>query len=102
MPPEEHGFIRFLSDRYRALLTPLGQALLWATGAAGLMMLWGLQPAIAFFSFCAAVLLAGLVAGLPFRPRLQLTRRLPPPVSAGDTLLYRWWWRTGASTPRAR
>jgi len=88
MPPEEHRFIRFLSDRYRALLTPLGQAMLWASGAAALMMLWGLQPAIAFFSFCAAALVAGLVAGLPFRPRLTLTRRLPPPVSAGDTLLY--------------
>ncbi len=89
MPPEEHRFIRFLSDRYRAWLTPLGQAMLWAAGAAGLMMLWGLQPAIVFFSFCAGVLLGGLSAGLPFRPRLTLSRRLPPPVSAGDTLLYR-------------
>ncbi len=88
MPPEEHRFIRFLSDRYRALLTPLGQALLWATGAAALMMLWGLQPAIAFFSFCAGALLGGIAVGLPFRPRLSLSRRLPPPVSAGDTLYY--------------
>jgi uncharacterized repeat protein (TIGR01451 family) len=89
MPPEQHRFIRFLSDRYRAWLTPLGQALLWATGAAALMMLWGLQPAIAFFSFCVGGILGAISAGLPFRPRLTLSRRLPPPVSAGDTLSYR-------------
>ncbi len=89
MPPEEHRFIRYLSDRYRGWLTPLGQSLLWATGAAGLMMLWGVQPAIVFFSLCAALLVGGLTAGLPFRPRVKLTRRLPPPVSAGDTLHYR-------------
>ena len=89
MPPEEHSFIRYLSDRYRAWLTPLGQSLLWATGAAGLMMLWGVQPAIVFVSLCAAMLVGGLTAGLPFRPRVKLSRRLPPPVSAGDTLHYR-------------
>ncbi len=88
MPPEEHRFIRFLNDRYRGLLTQLGQALLSATGAAVLMMLWGLKPAIAFFAFCAGTLLGGVTAGFPFRPRLSLTRRLPPPVSAGDTLRY--------------
>jgi uncharacterized protein (DUF58 family) len=88
MPPEDHRFIRVLADRYRGLLTPLGQAMLWATGTAALMMLWGLKPAIAFFSFCAGMLLAGITAGLPFRPRLALARRLPPPVSAGDTLHY--------------
>lgn len=89
MPPEEHRFIRYLSDRYRGWLTPLGQSVLWATGAAGLMMLWGVQPAIVFFALCAALLVGGLTAGLPFRPRVNLSRRLPPPVSAGDTLHYR-------------
>ena len=89
MPPEEHRFIRYLSDRYRGWLTPLGQSVLWASGAAGLMMLWGVQPAIVFFSLCAALLVGGLAAGLPFRPRVKLSRRLPPPVSAGDTLHYR-------------
>lgn len=89
MPPEEHRFIRYLSDRYRGWLTPLGQSVLWATGAAGLMMLWGVQPAIVFFSLCVALLVGGLAAGLPFRPRVKLSRRLPPPVSAGDTLRYR-------------
>jgi uncharacterized repeat protein (TIGR01451 family) len=89
MPPEEHRFIRYLSDRYRGWLTPLGQSVLWATGAAGLMMLWGVPPAIVFFSLCAGLLVGGLMAGLPFRPRVKLSRRLPPPVSAGDTLHYR-------------
>ena len=89
MPPEEHRFIRFLSERYRSWLTPLGQSVLWAMGAAGLMMLWGLQPAIVFFCLCAALIVGGLSAGLPFRPKLKLSRRLPPPVSAGDTLQYR-------------
>lgn len=88
MPPEEHRFIRYFSDLYRGLLTPLGQTLLWGTGAAALMMLWGLRPAIAFFAFCTGMMLGALVVGLPFRPRLALTRRLPPPVSAGDTLRY--------------
>jgi uncharacterized repeat protein (TIGR01451 family) len=89
MPPEEHRFIRFLNERYRGWLTPLGQSVLWAMGAAALMMLWGLQPAIVFFCLCAALLVGGLSVGLPFRPRLKLSRRLPPPVSAGDTLHYR-------------
>jgi uncharacterized repeat protein (TIGR01451 family) len=89
MPPEEHRFIRFLAERYRGWLTPMGQSVLWAMGAAGLMMLWGLAPAILFFCFCTALLVAGVSVGLPFRPRLKLARRLPPPVSAGDTLQYR-------------
>lgn len=89
MPPDDHRFIRVLAERYRGWLTPLGQSVLWAMGAAGLMMLWGLTPAVVFFCFCTGLLVAGVSAGLPFRPRLKLSRRLPPPVSAGDTLLYR-------------
>jgi hypothetical protein len=79
MPLEEHRFIRYLSDRYRGWLTPLGQSVLWASGAAGLMMLWGVQPTIVFFSLCAALLVGGLMAGLPFRPRVKLSRRWPSP-----------------------
>jgi uncharacterized protein (DUF58 family) len=89
MPPEQHRFIRALDDRYRALLTPPGRALLWATLAGGLMTLGGLMRGIVlFFAFCAAALVAAAVAGAPFKPRLRLTRRLPPPVSAGDSLRY--------------
>lgn len=90
MPPEEHRFIRNLEDRYRGLLTPLGRAVLWALVAGGIIVLGGLAPAVVlFFSACAAGLVAALIAGAPFRPRLRLRRRLPPPVSAGDALVYR-------------
>ena len=52
MPPEEHGFIRFLQDRYLGLLTPVGRVVLWAALAAGFLLLGGLvAPLILFFSF---------------------------------------------------
>jgi uncharacterized protein (DUF58 family) len=90
MAAEEHGFIRFLQDRYHGLLTPVGRVMLWAALAAALLLLGGLvTPLILFFSFSASALLAAAVAGLPFRPRVSLTRLLPPPVSAGDVLTYR-------------
>jgi uncharacterized repeat protein (TIGR01451 family) len=90
MPAEEHGFIRFLQDRYRGLLTPMGRVVLWAALAAALLLLGGLvAPLILFFSFSVSALLAAAVVGLPFRPHVSLTRLLPPPVSAGDTLTYR-------------
>jgi uncharacterized protein (DUF58 family) len=90
MPAEEHGFIRFLRDRYQGLLTPVGRVVLWAALAAALLLLGGLvAPLILFFSFSVSALLAAAVVGLPFRPRVSLTRLLPPPVSAGDTLTYR-------------
>ncbi|QRK11428.1 DUF58 domain-containing protein [Archangium violaceum] len=90
MPPEEHGFIRFLQDRYHGLLTPVGRVVLWSALAAGFLLLGGLvAPLILFFSFSVSALAAAAVVGLPFRPRVSLTRLLPPPVSAGDTLTYR-------------
>ena len=90
MPAEEHGFIRFLKDRYQGLLTPVGRVVLWAALAAALLLLGGLvAPLILFFSFSVAALAAATVVGAPFRPRVSLTRLLPPPVSAGDTLTYR-------------
>jgi uncharacterized repeat protein (TIGR01451 family) len=90
MPAEEHGFIRFLQDRYNGLLTPVGRVVLWAALAAALLLLGGLvAPLILFFSFSVSALVAAAVVGAPFRPRVSLTRLLPPPVSAGDTLTYR-------------
>lgn len=89
MPLEEHRFIQALTDLYRGLLTLPGQALLWSTVAAGILLLGGLiAPLVFFFSFCAGALLSAVLVGWPFRPRLTLSRRLPPPVSAGDELLY--------------
>jgi uncharacterized repeat protein (TIGR01451 family) len=90
MPPEDHGFIRFLQDRYNGLLTPVGRVVLWSALAAGFLLLGGLvAPLILFFSFSVCALAAAAVVGLPFRPRVSLTRLFPPPVSAGDTLTYR-------------
>ncbi|WP_257463227.1 DUF58 domain-containing protein [Archangium lipolyticum] len=90
MPAEEHGFIRFLQDRYNGLLTPVGRVVLWAALASALLLLGGLvAPLILFFSFSVSALVAATVVGAPFRPRVSLTRLLPPPVSAGDTLTYR-------------
>jgi uncharacterized repeat protein (TIGR01451 family) len=90
MPAEEHGFIRALRDRYQGLLTPVGRVVLWAALATALLLLGGLvAPLILFFSFSVSALVAAVVVGLPFRPRVSLTRLLPPPVSAGDTLTYR-------------
>lgn len=90
MPPEEHGFIRFLTDKYNGLLTPVGRVVLWGALAAGLMLGGGLVgPLVIFFAFCAAALLCAAVLALPFRPKVKLSRRLPPPVSAGERLTYR-------------
>ena len=89
MPPEQHQFIRVLDDRYRCLLTPLGRVVLWAALASGLLVLGGLLPAVvAAFASGVAALVAAVVVGALFRPRLRLVRRLPPPVSAGDQLAY--------------
>jgi uncharacterized protein (DUF58 family) len=90
MPPEEHGFIRALMDAYNGLLTPVGRVVLWGGVASAVLLLGGLMaPLVLFFAFSVAALAAGVVAGLPFRPRVSLTRMLPPPVSAGETLTYR-------------
>ena len=90
MPAEEHGFIRALSDRYQGWFTPVGRVVLWTVLATGFLLLGGLVTSlILFFSFAFCALAAGVLVGLPFRPRVSLTRLLPPPVSAGDTLRYR-------------
>lgn len=90
MSPIEHGFIRRLDDWYRGLLTPAGRAMLWASVAAGILLLGGLvRPLVWCFSFCVASLAGAVVAGVAFRPRLELSRHLPPPPSAGDALSYR-------------
>ena len=90
MPPEEHGFLRALEDLYLGLLTPVGRALLWCTAASLVMALGGLvRPVVLFVASCAGVFAAALAAGAAFRPKVRLTRLLPPPVSAGDLLTYR-------------
>jgi uncharacterized repeat protein (TIGR01451 family) len=90
MPPEEHGFIRVLMDKYTGLLTPSGRVVFWSVAAGGLMLMGGVQPSrVIFFSLCLGALCAGIVMSWPFRPKVRVARRLPPPVSAGDRLTYR-------------
>ncbi|ATB29755.1 DUF58 domain-containing protein [Melittangium boletus] len=90
MPAEEHGFIRVLADRYHGWFTPVGRVVMWTALATGFLLLGGLvTPLILFFSFAFIALAAAVLVGLPFRPRVSLTRLLPPPVSAGDMLSYR-------------
>jgi uncharacterized protein (DUF58 family) len=89
MPPLEHGFIRRLEDAYRGRLTPLGRALLWGLIAAGMLRLGTLSTALyVTVAVFVALLAAAFLAGLPQRPSLVLTRRLPPSPSAGDTWRY--------------
>src|SRR5438128_1644031 len=90
MTPLEHGGLRALDDLYRCLLTPPGRVLFWAGLSAAVMLLGGLAaPLVVAFAFCASALACAILAGALFRPRLQLVRRMPPPASAGDELVYR-------------
>lgn len=90
MSPLESRFVRTLDDTYRGWLTPTGRMLLWATAAAGTMLLGGIVPTLVLMvAFLLALLGSAVVLGAFFRPRLSLTRLLPPPLSAGDTLEYR-------------
>lgn len=89
MTPLEHGFIRWLDDRYRGLLTAPGRVLLWAAALSTLLLSRGFAPPlVAGFSFCASALLAAAFVGRPFRPRLRLRRRLPASAMAGEVITY--------------
>jgi uncharacterized repeat protein (TIGR01451 family) len=89
MPAQDHGFIRWILARYRARLTPLGRAMLWATALGTLLSAPGTiigayyVPAVGI-----GALLAAWTIGLAFRPRVEARRELPPPPSAGQTLRY--------------
>src|SRR5207248_10110545 len=90
MSPLEHKSFLWLDDQYRGLLTPAGRVLLWGAVAAAVLLLGGLVlPLIDAFAFCVAALVVAVLAGVFFRPRLRMTRAMPPPVSAGDELTYR-------------
>ncbi len=96
MTPLEHRSIRWLDDQYKGLLTPMGHALLWTTLAADLIQLGGPMPfierpiplLIIALGFCTGALIVSFVLGMPFRPRVDLKRHLPPPPTEGDTIQY--------------
>ncbi|MCC6811960.1 MAG: DUF58 domain-containing protein [Deltaproteobacteria bacterium] len=82
--------MRRLDDYYRGWLTPSGRMLLWALVAAVTLLLGGIFfPLVVIVAFLTALFAAAALLGAPFRPRVTLTRLLPPPLSAGDTLEYR-------------
>ncbi|MBI5546636.1 MAG: DUF58 domain-containing protein [Deltaproteobacteria bacterium] len=89
MPPLEHRMIRVLDDWHRCLLTPMGRVLLWGAAASGFILLGGFVPLQLYvFGFCLSALACALVLGFVFRPRVTLSRRLPPPASAGEVMSY--------------
>jgi uncharacterized protein (DUF58 family) len=89
MSPLEHRSLRLLDDWHRALLAPMGRVLLWSALAAGFLLLPGFVPLLLFcFAFTLAALACGLVLGIAFWPKVTLSRRLPPPASAGEIMSY--------------
>jgi len=89
MPPLEHRGLRALDDWYRCLLTPMGQVIFWSIAASGFLLLSGFVPLLLTeFAFVLAALASALAIGLVFRPKVRLTRRLPPPACAGETMSY--------------
>jgi len=90
MSPLESRFLRGLDDLYRGWLTPTGRMVLWAAAAAGILLLGGpLGTLVLLVAFFLSLLGSAALLGVFFRPRVALTRLLPPPLSAGDTLEYR-------------
>jgi len=89
LPPLEHGFIRRLDDVYRCRLTSAGRALVWALVAAAVLRLGALSPPLyVALGLLASTGIVAVVMGLAFRPNVTLSRRLPPPPSAGDVWHY--------------
>ncbi len=85
----DHGFLRWLDDRYRGRLTPPGRAVAWGGVAATTMLMGGLSTNLAYtFALYAAVAGGAWASGL--RPDVQVAarRRLPPPASAGEVWAY--------------
>lgn len=90
MPAQDHGFLRRVLSWRRAFLTRQGTELLVAAGIAVLFAAGGptnlgfLLPGLALGG-----LAAGLLLGALFRPRIEATRELPLPPTAGGVLRYR-------------
>ena len=89
MPPLQHRFIRRIDDVYRGGFTPVGRAVLWGLIAAGVMRLGSPAAALNGVLAASAALLTGaIVLGVIFRPKLSVSRRMPPPPSAGAQWTY--------------
>ena len=78
-----------LSRRFRSRFTGVGYMVLSALGIA---MIIGINARLSLasqiFTLLSAIVVLGLAAGVFFRPRISVTRRLPPFVTAGETARY--------------
>ena len=89
MPPLEHRFIQRLDDVYRGSLTPMGRAVLWGLVTAGVLRLGSLSAALnGVLGAMAAMLIGAVLLGAMFRPKVSVSRRLPPSPSAGSQWTY--------------
>ena len=90
MGPLEHGGLRRLDDVVRGRLTPGGR-LVGAVCAVALFLSIGsiAAPLVMVAAAALALLVAGIIAGMPLRPRLRVVRHLPPVATAGDEIAYR-------------
>lgn len=89
MPPLQHRFIRLLDDHYRGGLTPIGRAVFWGLMAAGVLRLGSLSAALnGVLGATSAMLIGAVLLGVFFRPRVSVSRRMPPPPSAGSKWTY--------------
>ncbi|MFT5682433.1 MAG: hypothetical protein ACI8RZ_003351 [Myxococcota bacterium] len=89
MPPLEHRFIRRLDDGYRGGLTPMGRAIFWGLIAASVLRLGSLSEALyVVVAAAGAMIIGAFIIGVPFRPRVSVVRRMPPPPIAGEVWRY--------------
>lgn len=90
MTPLEHVSILWLYNLYIGRLTPGGRVLLWGAIASTILQFGGLaEPMVYCFAACVCSLPAAMVAGIAFRPRLQMSRRMITFPSAGEIFSYR-------------
>lgn len=90
MTPLEHVSILWLYNLYLGRLTPGGRVLLWGAIATTILQFGGLaEPLVYCFAGCACSLLAAVLAGFAFRPRLQMSRRILTFPTAGEIFSYR-------------
>jgi len=80
---------RRIAAMYHDHLTPPGRALLWALLAAGALRMGALSPPLYIaLASLAALLAVAVLAGLPFRPKVEAQRRISDNPTAGKPWFY--------------
>jgi len=88
MPAEDHAFYRYLLAHNRVWLTPIGRAALVASFI-GFASSWAGSGAFLVGGLGAGGLVAAWLVGRRWRPEVEITRLLPSPPVAGESLRYR-------------